>query len=191
MILTLMACSLAFAGCSNNSDNSGNTAEPTQAGQETATATASAPAASPEATPEATTEASSPEASPEAGQEPAAGAKGDYIQKLDKIEEGLADLKALSEEGTTASMSEAAGKELGRWDDALNEIYQVLKQQLPEDEMANLKEEQTKWITQRDEAAAKAAAKYEGGTMAGLEVVMVKSEITKERCYEMVEKYMK
>ncbi|WP_379145855.1 lysozyme inhibitor LprI family protein [Paenibacillus sp. sgz500992] len=173
MILTLLTCSLVFAGCSNNADSKVNSAEPDQTAQQTVTAT-------------------SPETSPAIGQEPAAGSmKQDYLKKLDKIEEGLTDLQALSDEGTTASMIEAADKEYGRWDAALNEIYQVLKQQLPKDEMAKLKEKQLKWITERDETAAKAAAEFEGGTMEPLEYAATQSGVTKERCYELVELYMK
>ncbi|WP_438496139.1 lysozyme inhibitor LprI family protein [Paenibacillus sp. IHBB 3054] len=194
MILTLLTCSLVFAGCSNNADSKVNSAEPDQTAQQTATASAptTTPEATPATTPEATPEETSPETSPAIGQEPAAGSmKQDYLQKLDKIEEGLTDLQALSDEGTTASMIEAADKEYGRWDAALNEIYQVLKQQLPKDEMAKLKEKQLNWITERDETAAKAAAEFEGGTMEPLEYAATQSEVTKERCYELVELYMK
>lgn len=121
MILTLLTCSLVFAGCSNNADSKVNSAEPDQNAQQTATATA--PATTREATPATTPEATPEETSPETGQEPAAGSmKQDYLKKLDKIEEGLTDLQALSDEGTTASMIEAADKEYGRWDAALNEI---------------------------------------------------------------------
>ncbi|MEK8210821.1 lysozyme inhibitor LprI family protein [Paenibacillus sp. FSL L8-0463] len=190
MILTLLTCSLVFAGCSNNADSKVNSAEPDQNAQQTATATA--PATTREATPATTPEATPEETSPENGQEPAAGSmKQDYLKKLDKIEEGLTDLQALSDEGTTASMIEAADKEYGRWDAALNEIYQELKRQLPKDEMAKLKEKQLKWITERDETAAKAAAEFEGGTMEPLEYAATQSGVTKERCYELVELYMK
>ncbi|MEK5024853.1 lysozyme inhibitor LprI family protein [Paenibacillus sp. FSL M7-1046] len=190
MILTLLTCSLVFAGCSNNADSKVNSAEPDQTVQQTATA--QAPATTLETTPVTTPEATPEETSPAIGQEPAAGSmKQDYLKKLDKIEEGLTDLQALSDEGTTASMIEAADKEYGRWDAALNEIYQVLKQQLPKDEMAKLKEKQLKWITERDETAAKAAAEFEGGTMEPLEYAATQSGVTKERCYELVELYMK
>ncbi|OMD41966.1 hypothetical protein BSK56_26185 [Paenibacillus borealis] len=190
MILTLLTCSLVFAGCSNNADSKVNSAEPDQTAQQTATA--QAPATTLETTPVTTPEATPEETSPAIGQEPAAGSmKQDYLKKLDKIEEGLTDLQALSDEGTTASMIEAADKEYGRWDAALNEIYQVLKQQLPKDEMAKLKEKQLKWITERDETAAKAAAEFEGGTMEPLEYAATQSGVTKERCYELVELYMK
>lgn len=88
-------------------------------------------------------------------------------------------------------MTAAAVQENERWDKALNEIYQVLKQQLPQAEMSKLKEEQRNWITLRDETAAKAAAKYEGGTAEGLEYAATLAGVTRDRCYKLVELYMK
>lgn len=129
----------------------------------------------------------------EAGNGPAArkATKADYLDKLKEIEEGLADLDQLNEEGTTASMTQAADETYKRWDAALNEIYGELKNQLAESAMKDLKEEQRKWIAERDEAAAKAAEEFEGGTMEALQLGATKAEITKKRCYELVENYMK
>jgi uncharacterized protein YecT (DUF1311 family) len=42
-----------------------------------------------------------------------------------------------------------------KWDDALKEIYGVLKIQLSVNEMEKLKNEQRKWLTYRDEEAKK------------------------------------
>lgn len=129
----------------------------------------------------------------EAGNEPAVrkATKADYLDKLKGIEEGLADLDQLNEEGTTASMTQAADETYKRWDAALNEIYGELKNRLTESAMKDLKEEQRKWIAERDEAAAKAAEEFEGGTMEALQSVAAKAEMTKKRCYELVENYMK
>ncbi|GIO87625.1 hypothetical protein J25TS5_45570 [Paenibacillus faecis] len=129
----------------------------------------------------------------EAGNKPAErkATKADYLDKLKGIEEGLADLDSLNEEGTTASMTQAADETYKRWDAALNEIYGELKNRLAESAMKDLKEEQRKWIAERDEAAAKAAEEFEGGTMEALQLVAAKAEMTKKRCYELVENYMK
>lgn len=114
-----------------------------------------------------------------------------FIQKLDDIEEGLSDLQELYDEGTTVSMTKAAEEAYKRWDDALNEIYGELKNQLTEEDMAVLKKEQQAWITKRDEDAANKAAEFKGGTMEALELLSAKAGITKGRCYELVGKYMK
>lgn len=41
------------------------------------------------------------------------------------------------------------------------------------------------------ETAREAALKYEGGTMETLEYVSTRTELTKERSYELVDAYMK
>ena len=137
---------------------------------------------------------------PVQGKEPAEAGNGsaarkatktDYLDKLKEIEEGLSDLNQLNEEGTTASMTQAADETYKRWDAALNEIYGELKNRLAESAMKDLKEEQRKWIAERDEAAAKAAEEFEGGTMEALQLAAAKAEMTKKRCYELVENYMK
>ena len=77
------------------------------------------------------------------------------------------------------------------WDGLLNEIYAVLEEQLPVEEMEQLRKEQREWIANRDAAAKEASLKYEGGTMEQLEYVAVANKLTEERCFELVEKYMK
>ncbi|MNE54313.1 hypothetical protein D3C80_1490840 [compost metagenome] len=88
-------------------------------------------------------------------------------------------------------MREAADQEHERWDKALNEIYNELKQQLSESEMAELKEKQLDWITYRDNTAKEASLEFEGGTMEPLEYTAVLGSVTKDRCYELVKVYMK
>ena len=113
-----------------------------------------------------------------------------YIKKLDNIERGIE--KDLSElyGGTTFEMKEASSKEYKRWDDALNEIYGVLKTQLSSRDMSKLKEEEIKWISDKEKKAEDAAGEYPGGTMAPLAHIYSLAQTTKDRCYELVEKYM-
>lgn len=190
ILTTLLISSLLMAGCGNNEAANGGTAATPETGQ---AATAS-PEVTPEITPEPTTEATAepaPEATPKASAAAGDSQRQTYFDKLDKIEAGLGDLKALSDSGVMTDMKEAASKEHERWDKALNEIYQELKAQLPEADMAKLKEEQLSWIKERDKAAEEAAAKYKGGTMEGLEYAATLASVTKERCYKLVELYMK
>lgn len=189
LLTTILISSLLFAGCGSNTNSNADQAAPEQTQQAQTT-----PEATQEAIPEATTapaEAAA-EASPAATEEASAlQTQQQYLQKLDDIQSGLADLQPLQDEGTTTSMSEAAGKEYERWDTALNDIYSELKQQLAENEMAELKKEQLDWIAYRDDKAKKASLQYEGGTMEALEYTATLASVTKERCYELVEKYMK
>jgi len=113
-----------------------------------------------------------------------------YKKKLDDIQAGLKDLEDLYS-GNTIEMKSAASQEYERWDKALNEIYGVLRQQLSSDDMNKLKEEQIKWILDRDAKAKKESLEYEGGTAEQLIYTSSLAQTTKERCYELVEKYMK
>lgn len=202
ILTTMLISSLLMAGCGNNEAANGGAAATAETGQ---AATAS-PEVTPEVTPEPAAEATAEPAPESTAQAPAqttapeatpkASTAGDsqrqtYFDKLDQIETGLSDLEAMSASGVMTDMKEAASKEHERWDKALNEIYQELKQQLPEADMAKLKEEQLSWIKERDKAAEEAAAKYKGGTMEGLEYAATLASVTKERCYKLVELYMK
>lgn len=87
-------------------------------------------------------------------------------------------------------MREDLGFNYQLWDGVLNDIYAVLKTQLSESEMSNLKNEQLKWIETRD---ATAQAKYDeegGGSLSTIVQVETLFMLTKERCYELVNEYM-
>lgn len=114
--------------------------------------------------------------------------KVDYLKKLNEMEE--ADRYA-EDTTTTIELEEQEAQRYKKWDEALNEIYGVLKEQLSTDEMTQLREEQRSWIKHRDEAAKESSLKYEGGTMESLEYVATQASLTRERCYELVAKYMK
>lgn len=174
---------LAGCGHSGKAEQSGNTTSNNKAGQTEQNK---------QGTPAAEETPSADESGLSDGKGTADGStKKAYIQKLVGIEEGLSDLQELYDEGTTVSMTKAAEEKYNRWDDALNEIYGELKNQLTEEEMAELKKEQQAWITKRDETAEKKAAEFKGGTMEALELLSAKAGITKGRCYELVGKYMK
>lgn len=113
-----------------------------------------------------------------------------YKNKLDNIQLGLKDLDTLYA-GNTIEMKSAASQEYERWDKALNEIYGVLKQQLSSDDMSKLKAEQIKWISDRNVKAKEESLEYQGGTAEQLVYISSLAETTKERCYELVDKYMK
>ncbi|UZP02633.1 DUF1311 domain-containing protein [Clostridium botulinum] len=113
-----------------------------------------------------------------------------YKNKLDAIELGMKDLDDLKG-GSTLEMKSAAKEEYEIWDRALNEIYGVLQKQLSSDDMNKLKDEEIKWIASRDEQAKKDSLKYKGGTAETLIYAISLGQSTKERCYELVEKYMK
>ncbi|WP_277586143.1 lysozyme inhibitor LprI family protein [Psychrobacillus antarcticus] len=119
------------------------------------------------------------------------GTKEKYLEQLNKIEDGLSDLNKQYEDGSQTEMHEAKSEILSKWDDALNEIYGVLQKQLSTNEMSSLKEEQRNWIIHRDQKATEESAVFEGGTMETVQYLSTRAQLTKERCYELVQNYMK
>lgn len=112
----------------------------------------------------------------------------EYLKKLNEMEEADRNLEA----GTTmVELEEQEVERYKKWDVELNEIYGVLKEQLSTEQMDKLREEQRNWVKNRDEVAKEASLKYQGGSMESLEYVATQASLTRERCYELVAKYMK
>ncbi|TYS60673.1 DUF1311 domain-containing protein [Bacillus infantis] len=116
--------------------------------------------------------------------------KSEYLQLLNGIERGLLDLESLYESGITSEMLEAESKAYKRWDDALNEIYGVLGEQLSSDEMNKLRKEQRRWIEFRDYTAETESLEFKGASMESLQYVSTQARLTKERCFELVQNHM-
>ncbi|WP_026672664.1 lysozyme inhibitor LprI family protein [Alkalihalobacterium bogoriense] len=113
--------------------------------------------------------------------------KGDYLKKLNEMEEADRQL----EPGVTmAELEEQEEERYRKWDEELNKIYGVLKEQLKPEEMDKLREEQREWIIYRDNTAKESSLKYEGGSTETLEYIATQATLTRERCYELVAKYM-
>ncbi|MDN7247077.1 lysozyme inhibitor LprI family protein [Planococcus shenhongbingii] len=116
--------------------------------------------------------------------------KTHYLNKLAQIEIGLSDLKYLYADGVTSQMLEGEAETLKRWDDALNEIYGVLKERLSTEDMARLREEQRDWILFRDYEADLAASEFEGGSFEEVQRLSTLGQLTKDRCYLLVDYYL-
>ena len=116
--------------------------------------------------------------------------KNEYINKLNLVEEGMSDLDYLYENGITVELIEAEETKLKRWDDMLNEIYSLLKIQLTESEMKELKSKQLSWIEYRDTTANNEASEEGGGSLSTVVYYSSLARLTKERCYELVNTYM-
>lgn len=115
-----------------------------------------------------------------------------YLEKLNHLEDSLnKSLKDKYDSGITLQMLEAASEEFEEWDYMLNEIYSKLKEQLTEEEMNKLTQEELKWIETRDEKSKAADDGFEDGSIAPVLRLMSLVSSTKERCYELVNQYMK
>ena len=114
-----------------------------------------------------------------------------YLDRYFQLEKELEDSLAGKYSGTTIDMKEAVSIEYDSWDELLNEIYGVLQEQLSEEEMKAVREEQIQWLTIRDSKAGESANEVEGGTMEPLVYESSLAQSTKERCYELINNYMK
>jgi uncharacterized protein YecT (DUF1311 family) len=117
------------------------------------------------------------------------GLKEEYLQKLNEAKKEAEELEAA--DSSTYALKKVENDRWEIWDELLNEIYGVLEEQLPPEEMEQLREKQRDWIKHRDAAALEASQKYKGGTQEHLEYVAVLANLTEERCYELVADYMK
>ena len=111
-----------------------------------------------------------------------------YLKKLNEMEEADRNEAAGT---TTVELENQETDRFEKWDDELNRIYGLLQEQLSSEQMERLRREQQEWVQRRDEKAKKSSLEYQGGSMEALEYVAVQASLTKERCYELVAKYMK
>lgn len=115
-----------------------------------------------------------------------------YLEKLSKLESDLYSLlKEKYASPKTQDLIDASSKEYTQWDNMLNEIYNELQNQLSEEEMSKLIEEERDWINTRNEKSEATANKFKDRTIAPFNRMMSAATSTKERCYELVNQYMK
>lgn len=168
IILVLISISLVMVGCTKNSEEKNNETVDTKTVSNN----------------EISTETSNKE------DEEKKNYKEEYLKKLNSLDKYL-ETSVSEGTGTTIEMKEAENTRYKSWDDMLNEIYNLLKTQLTEDEMKKLQEEEINWIKYRDETAENASKKFEGGTLQSVEYVSSLAKTTKNRCYELVNNYMR
>lgn len=115
----------------------------------------------------------------------------EFLSKCKELEEYLNNSLAEKRAGTTIEMREAVAIEYKEWDSLLNEVYGVIIENLSQEEANALVEEENTWIETRDSKAKEAASEVAGGTMEPLVHESSLMESTKERCYELIDNYMK
>lgn len=86
---------------------------------------------------------------------------------------------------TQLDMNLLSGDLYNVWDDALNSIWSLLRQELDEQTMQQLTNRQLAWIEEKEAAMAAAGAAYEGGSMYALVVNSEAAEWTQQRVYEL------
>lgn len=99
-----------------------------------------------------------------------------FLQMLNAIEK---ELEALTDDGTTVGMEKTAQDTYQMWDDALNEIYVVIIDQLNTEDVEILRAEQRGWIKYRDEVAEQEAA--EEGSLQSINICTYTSKNYKRK----------
>lgn len=120
------------------------------------------------------------------------GRRNEFIEKLDNIQKELDSLpeKKDSDAGITNAMRSYYGISYDMYDKALNEIYDLLRNDLSPETMSDLQTQQIKWIQEKEAAANKESEQYKGGTFEFVAYNSSLYESTKERCYELVNNYI-
>ena len=118
-----------------------------------------------------------------------------------KYEDGLKERMKVAEErleskfeGTTADMLNASSELTDEWEKEMNKVYDLILKKLPAKEQSKFKDEQSKWLKDREIKVQKAYDKYteeEGPRMAGELAASERLSITKERALELAKRYDK
>ncbi|WML38134.1 lysozyme inhibitor LprI family protein [Neobacillus sp. OS1-2] len=120
------------------------------------------------------------------------GRRNEFIERLDNIQIELDAMpeKKDSDNGITNAMKNYYGVSFERYDKILNEIYALLQKELSPETTKDLKNEQMKWIEQKEDRANEERLKYKGGTFENVAYYISLYNSTKERSYELVNTYM-
>jgi len=113
-----------------------------------------------------------------------------FISELNQIEEKQAAGAIVWEVGSDTEIINFSKQELKIWDDKLNEIYGILKEELTQDDFYKLRDTQREWIKTRDKIAEEAIEDFIGGSWEVAVYESVLAEETRKRCYWLVQNYM-
>lgn len=118
--------------------------------------------------------------------------KNEYLESLNRLEIELeSSLKEKYDSGVTVDMIEALSTECDRWDSMLNDIYTYLSKILNKEDFNILKDKQIDWIKLRDDKSKESGMEFEGGSLATVNELSSIRDTTKDRCYELVDLYIK
>lgn len=115
---------------------------------------------------------------------------------IDTYQETLARQEEIDNEIQTntlldqVTLNQLAYEEYDNWDVLLNMIWGYLGETLDEDNMTALREEQQKWIREKEASMKEAGAEFEGGTMQPMIEYSTGASITRTRVEELIQRYI-
>lgn len=89
-----------------------------------------------------------------------------------------------------ATLNQLAYEEYDMWDVLLNQMWAYLGETLDEDNMNSLRDEQQKWIREKEASMKEAGADFEGGTMQPMIEYSSGATITRQRVEELIQRYI-
>lgn len=116
--------------------------------------------------------------------------KDEYIRKMDNLEQNYRNLSSVYTNGTDEEIYQAEYENYEAWDKLINEIWSVLKTQLSKEDMAELSKIQNQWIKNKESTAESDELDY-GYDRSGIVYISTVGSLTRDRCYELVNLYMK
>lgn len=117
-------------------------------------------------------------------------AAAEIKEEIQEAETKAAELEQkLQDAQNQADLNTISGEMYTVWDDALNTIWAILKENLDEESMKALTEEERSWISEKEAKVKEAGAEVEGGSMYAMIVNQRAAELTRERVYELA-KYL-
>lgn len=109
-------------------------------------------------------------------------------EKIQEAETKAAELEQkLQDAQNQADLNTISGEMYTVWDDALNAVWAILKENLDEESMKALTEEERDWISEKEAEVKEAGAEVEGGSMYAMIVNQRAAKLTRERVYELAE----
>ena len=111
----------------------------------------------------------------------------EYLNKFSEINNEVSEFNY---SGTDTQIKDTYSLVLKKWDNALNEIYNDLKNILSSTDMELLRIAQKDWVIRRDKRAEEDSKMYGSNSTEEIEYTKSLADSIKERYYELIENYL-
>ena len=118
------------------------------------------------------------------------GTYEECLRKFGETEETIARIRAAEKKNQSdVERQNSASSQLRYWETQMNSVYQTIMSVLSTEEAAVLARDQQDWKKQREQNAAEAARNLAGSRQESTEYTLSQAEATRERAYELLERY--
>ena len=118
------------------------------------------------------------------------GSYEDFQRKFRETEDTIARIRASENKNQSeVERQNAASTQLRYWETQMNSVYQTIMSVISTEEAAVLSRDQQDWKKQREKDAAEAARNSAGSRLESTEYTLSQAEATRQRAYELLERY--